>query len=188
MSEKKEEPLDQNSLAGHQSIPLIRPWTIQDLPHIQDITWQTWLATYSSFIPTEDLKSYFDEHYSVEALTELFNQEEVDGFVAELNNRLVGYEKNKFSSEETRYYVSSVYVLPECQGMGLGGRLLVLAERKALEYGLDRIWLGVMTQNTSALKWYRKKGFEFVEEFPFTMGRTTVPHLIGYKLIDTASH
>jgi ribosomal protein S18 acetylase RimI-like enzyme len=49
---------------------------------------------------------------------------------------------------------------------------------------LHEIWLGVMVQNVDALAWYRKLGFIFEREEPFTMGKTTVPHLIGFKKID----
>jgi hypothetical protein len=40
-----------------------------------------------------------------------------------------------------------------------------------------------MVQNTQALAWYRRVGFQFVEELPCTMGGTTVPHLVGYRAI-----
>jgi ribosomal protein S18 acetylase RimI-like enzyme len=70
--------------------------------------------------------------------------------------------------------------------MGIGGALMQAAEQKAVEAGIGEIWLGVMVQNTPALEWYRRNGFVFVEEAPFTMGRTTVNHLIGYRRIGAA--
>jgi hypothetical protein len=60
-------------------------------------------------------------------------------------------------------------------------RLLEAAERCAAEKGLDELWIGVMVENKQALAFYRKVGFLFVREEPFTMGKTTVNHLIGYK-------
>jgi ribosomal protein S18 acetylase RimI-like enzyme len=96
---------------------------------------------------------------------------------------VAGYEKNFFSKDEQRYYVSSLYILPQYQGLGLGRDLLSAAESRAVQRGLDRIWLGVMKENKSTLSWYRKHGFVFGDELPFTMGRTTIPHLIGYRLI-----
>jgi ribosomal protein S18 acetylase RimI-like enzyme len=163
---------------------IVRSWALADLPTIREITWITWLDTYSSFIPLEDLKSYFDEHYSEEALTLLFRDKHVDGFVAESGSKMAGYEKNMFREEEGRYYVSSLYILPHYQGQGLGQDLLCSAEQRAFRYGLDRLWLGVMVNNKSALSWYLKHGFNFVEELPFTMGETTVSHVIGYRIIN----
>ena len=162
----------------------MRPWAEDDLVTVQEITWLTWLDTYSSFIPVEDLKVYFDEHYCLRALNELLHDERVDGFVAKVGRDIAGYEKNMFRGDEGRYYVSSLYILPGFQGLGLGRDLLSLAEGRAFEHKLDRIWLGVMVENESALKWYKKKGFDFVEELPFSMGKTTVSHVIGYRLIN----
>jgi diamine N-acetyltransferase len=170
-------------LKASQVVKRIREWKLEDLLAVQQITWVTWLATYSSFIPLADLKTYFDEHYSLHALGVLFRDEQVDGLLGLVNDQIVGYEKNMFSVDEQRYYVSSLYILPQYQGLGLGKDLLDAAESKAVQRGLDRIWLGVMVENKSTLSWYQKHGFVFIEELPFTMGKTTVPHLIGYKVI-----
>jgi ribosomal protein S18 acetylase RimI-like enzyme len=94
-----------------------------------------------------------------------------------------GYAKSNLSVSENKLYVQSMYVLPEFQGRGIGHLLLRSAERRAREFDLDRIWLGVMVQNTNALEWYKKNGFEFVEESPFMIGDTTVQHLIGYRTL-----
>jgi hypothetical protein len=77
--------------------------------------------------------------------------------------------------------VSSLYLLPDFQGKEIGRRLLEAAEGYAAGKGLDDIWIGVMVKNKQALFFYRKVGFLFVREEPFTMGETTVSHLIGYK-------
>jgi hypothetical protein len=77
--------------------------------------------------------------------------------------------------------VSSLYLLPDFQGKEIGRRLLEAAEGYAAEKGLDDIWIGVMVRNKQALLFYRRFGFLFVKEEPFTMGQTTVSHLIGYK-------
>jgi ribosomal protein S18 acetylase RimI-like enzyme len=165
---------------------VIRPWQQDDLEEVRRITWETWLATYASFIPVTDLRSYFDEHYSLPALQELAGRENISGFAAVVEGVVAGYLKTQAAHEEGRFYVSSVYVLPGYQGKRLGTRLMQEAEGLARRSGFDRIWLGVMVQNLGALEWYRKTGFQFVEEAPFTMGKTTVNHLIGYRVLPPA--
>ena len=165
----------------------IRQWTTEDLQAVRQVTWDTWLDAYSSFIPESDLRLYFDTHYTLDALTQLLHTPLVNGFVAEVNGSVVGYVKTKFNKEENRFYVSSLYILPESQGMGLGGKLMVAAEELAKTFGADTTWLGVMTQNTPALDWYKRHGFTFAEEAPFTMGQTTVVHLIGFRKIRLAA-
>ena len=82
-----------------------------------------------------------------------------------------------------RFYISSLYILPDYQGFGIGKKLLKEAYLIAMQKQYDRIWLGVMTKNVKAVDWYKNIGFVFVEEDPFQMGKTEVMHLIGYKII-----
>jgi ribosomal protein S18 acetylase RimI-like enzyme len=159
----------------------VRPWTLRDLKDVRNILWDTWLATYRGFIPEPDLRSYFDAHYSIPALTDLFHAPAVDGFLAFCAETPVGCERTQFVKTASRFYVASLYVLPAWQGKGAGTQLLHAAEEKARTYGADTLWLGVMEENRKTVAWYKAIGFRFVEEAPFTMGRTTVNHLIGFR-------
>lgn len=160
---------------------VIRSWQEADLPSVRRITWQSWISTYVSFIPESDLKSYFDIHYTEDALLSIFNDPFSQGFVAERDHQIAGYARIFFNRDENRLYVPSLYFLPDFQGQGMGRQLLEAAEEYAAEKGLDELWIGVMLKNNQALVFYRKVGFQFVREEPFTMGKTTVSHLIGYK-------
>lgn len=167
--------------------PVFREWTEGDFDSVRDVILRTWMDAYSSFIPMEDLRSYFDLHYDFDALHRLYRNPDVKGFVAFIAGRPAGVLRSYFDRAESRFYVSSLYVLPDHQGTGIGNRLMKMAEEHALECGMKEVWLGVMKQNTPALDWYRRHGFEFVEELPFSMGRTTVQHLIGFRKIGVLS-
>jgi ribosomal protein S18 acetylase RimI-like enzyme len=162
---------------------MIRPWNPSDIPGVRLVAWTTWLDAYSRFIPVEDLKSYFDEHYSAEALADLQRTPFVEGFVAVDGEIIVGFIRTQLNKEENRFYVSSIYVLPGYQGHKLGMKLFQAGEDIGRKYGMADVWLGVMEQNVSALNWYKKMGFVFVQELPFAMGKTSVNHFIGYKKI-----
>ena len=158
-----------------------RSWQESDLASIRRITWESWISTYSSFIPENDLRSYFDTHYADASLLSMFGDPLTHGFVAEMDDQIAGYVRLFFNRDENRLYVPSLYFLPEFQGQGMGKRLLEAAEGYAKEKHLDELWIGVMVKNRQALVFYRKVGFQFVREEPFTMGNTTVSHFIGYK-------
>ncbi len=161
----------------------IRAWTRGDIPAVRRITWETWLATYAAFVPTKDLRAYFDKHYTEEALSALMADPSNGGFVASVEGAPAGFVRTHWEEKEQRFYVSSLYVLPAFQGKGIGGRLMAASEEKARARGAEEIWLGVMEQNERTLEWYRRTGFTFVEEAPFTMGDSTINHLIGFKHI-----
>jgi ribosomal protein S18 acetylase RimI-like enzyme len=165
---------------------VIRPWQKADLASIRRITWHSWISSYASFIPESDLKSYFDLRYTEEAFLSMFDDPLTQGFVAETGDQIAGYARLFFNRDENRLYVPSLYFLPDFQGQGMGRQLLEAAEEYAAEKGLDELWIGVMVRNNPALVFYRKVGFQFVREEPFTMGKTTVSHLIGYKKLGRA--
>ncbi|MBI3004683.1 MAG: GNAT family N-acetyltransferase [Ignavibacteriales bacterium] len=158
----------------------LRAWDQADFFDVRHVIWNTWMATYGSFVPEEDLRSFFEDHYSVEALEKQFENPDTVCYVAEVDGHVVAYERTFFNKEEKRQYVASLYVLPENQGSGLGKELMRMAAQEARRRGLDNVWLGVMVQNQQAVDWYKKMGYQIVEEAPFTMGNTTVPHFVGY--------
>lgn len=161
----------------------IRPWRVGDLEAIRRITWTTWNAAYASFVPEKDLRAYFDSAYTRDELARLLVSQHFRGLIAEVDGQPAGYAKVAFAPDEKKCYLSSLYVLPECQGRGLGSLLLAEAERHALAFGMHEIWLGVMVRNVRTMQWYEKIGFAFVREEPFTMGATNVAHRIGYRPI-----
>jgi ribosomal protein S18 acetylase RimI-like enzyme len=160
---------------------VIRPWQKGDLETLRKITWQSWISAYSSFIPESDLRSYFDTHYTEASFLSMFDDPFMQGFIAEKDDHIAGYARLFFNRDENRLYIPSLYFLPDFQGQGIGRRLLEAVEGYATKKGLDELWIGVMVKNRQALLFYRKVGFQFVREEPFTMGKTTVSHLIGYK-------
>ncbi len=162
---------------------VIRRWQKSDLASIRRLTWQSWIATYSSFIPENDLRSYFDAHYTDASLLSMFDDPLGQGYVAETDDHVVGYLRLFLNRDENRVYIPSLHVLQGFQGQSIGRRLLESAEDYAAGKRMDRVWIGVMVKNSRALVYYRNVGFQFVREEPFTMGNTTVRHLIGYKIL-----
>ena len=163
----------------------VRRWTLDDLTIIQDVLWKTWLDSYSHFIPEEDLRSYFSEHYDLDSLRTLFHNPMADGFVALDDEKLVGFMRTARDPEENRYYISSIYVLPHYQTKGLGRALMIRAAAEVKAFRLDRVWIGVMVQNHQAVDWYKTMGYEVVRTEPFTMGKSTVDHYIGFIKIES---
>jgi len=160
----------------------IRNWTREDFSIVKNILLTTWKNTYT-FIPEEDILLHFEKHYSEDRLIEILNDPFSNGIIAEVNSVPAGWLKLFEDHINKKFFVSSLYVLPDYQGFGLGKKLLNEAYRIAKEKQFSKVWLGVMKQNVRSLEWYQKLGFIFDEEEPFQMGSTQVMHLIGYKVI-----
>lgn len=170
------------SEASHDVV--IRRWTLDDIPDVQQIALTTWRATYGSFIPDEDILAFFRTYYTMEALAENCTNILRAGFLAVDAGKPVGYARTFFNDQEARFYLNSLYVLPECQGKRIGTLLLRECETVGRAFGAEEIWLGVMKQNTRTVLWYEKLGFRFEREEPFIMGNTTVDHLIGFRKLN----
>ncbi|MGK9233225.1 GNAT family N-acetyltransferase [Inquilinus limosus] len=57
-------------------------------------------------------------------------------------------------------YVSDVYTAPAWRGRGIAGRLLAAIETHLRGAGVVRMRIGVLTNNDSAIRAYRKHGFD----------------------------
>ncbi|MEK7827469.1 MAG: GNAT family N-acetyltransferase, partial [Thermodesulfobacteriota bacterium] len=122
---------------------LIRPWQMEDLPAVQRILWESWIAAYSAFVPEEDLRAYHEATYRIESLTHLYESPFVHGFIGEADGEAAGFARTQFNKSENRIFLASLYLLPDFQRKGIGGRLLRAAEEKALAYNLGELWVGV---------------------------------------------
>jgi len=162
---------------------ILRKWTTEDFQSVRNILLVTWKDAYH-FIPEKDIITHLDNFYSETKLLELFNDHSTNGILAEIENKPVGWMKLFDDQLAEKFFISSLYVLPEFQGYGIGRKLLLKAEETASKSKHDKVWLGVMKDNVKTLEWYRKIGFQFVEEEPFKMGKTEVLHLIGYKTLN----
>lgn len=161
----------------------VRAWKRADLPAIQQVAWDTWDDAYGEFIPESDRKFFHKAYYALDKLKNLYDSKIVEGCVAVKDKKIIGYSKTYWNAQRAEFYITSLYMLPEYQKLGLGKKMLEFGIEAAKLYGVDRIWLGVMIDNKPAIDWYERQGFEFVENRPFTIGKTTIDDLIGYKLI-----
>ena len=162
----------------------IRKWVETDAEGVRNVLQLSWKEAYSQFIPQADLDYYLDKTYSIVSLIEMSKNPNYICYVVEIDNKVAGWLKLTENKEERRFYLSSIYILPECQKMKLGEKFFSIACEEAKKLQYHEIYIGVMVQNERALNWYKKLGFQFFEEQPFTMGTTSVPHLIGKKNLE----
>lgn len=156
----------------------IRRATIEDIDVLVQIARKSFYGAFaqSPRNSPEDLKSYMDRAYTVEVFSAEMADDDITYFVAEIGGKLVGYAKLKQNSceegvaGENPIELCRLYNLQEFIGKGVGKALIL----KCLEFAganrHDTIWLGVWEDNTSAINFYRKFGFEKCGEHVFQLG------------------
>ena len=76
-----------------------------------------------------------------------------------------------------------VYVLPDKQRYGIGGRLIEAVVDIARLEGADGLWLSVWEDAPWAVNAYRKNGFEAVGTAAFCLGKTRYKDLLMWRSV-----
>ena len=156
----------------------IRQATVEDLEMLVRIARKSFYDTFAPYPENapEDLQKYMDEHYTVEAFAAELADPLVTYFVAEIAGAPAGYAKLKRQSREAEIAgahpieLCRLYNLHEFIGKGVGKALMLRCLEFAERHGHDTIWLGVWGNNTRAVDFYRRFGFEKCGEHVFRLG------------------
>ena len=131
--------------------------TIEKIEDKEEI-YHTLLEMSDSFIPSlvsgiSDL-DYYATRLSVNAEVYQAKKDEVTiGYVA-------FYANNK---NEKIAFITQIAVKKEQQSMGLGRKLITIAEKKSLEIGMESIELEVFLDNPRALEFYKRSWYEYLK-------------------------
>ncbi|KQX15434.1 GNAT family N-acetyltransferase [Flavobacterium sp. Root420] len=145
--------------------------TICDIKQIQNIVHITWPITYGEILSKEQLDYMLDLFYSNEALTLQYNKKEQLFYMIyedETNLGFIGIEHNYNDKAVTK--IHKIYLLPETQGKGIGKKVIDEIGKLALDNNSTALILNVNRFN-SALGFYKKIGFEVVDEVNIDIGK-----------------
>ncbi len=143
---------------------IIRDSVVDDLPGINEVAHQTWLATYpnkEANITVGDVESVYREDDPEKAKEKLerrkarYSDPNIHIWVAEVEGKIIGFCHAIKEGNTNR--IMAIYVLPEYHGTGTGKRLIELAFS----------WLGdakdilvnVVEYNDHAIGFYAHMGF-----------------------------
>jgi len=143
---------------------------IGDIKQIQNIVHITWPITYGEILSKEQLDYMLDLFYSDKALIDQYNKKEQLFYMIyedEANLGFIGIEHNYSGKTATK--IHKIYLLPETQGKGIGKKVIDEIGKLALDNNSTALILNVNRFN-SALGFYKKIGFEVVEEVDIEIG------------------
>ena len=136
----------------------IEPVGEAELPKVRALAESIWRVSYAGLLSPGQIEYMLAGMYSPERLLQdwqsgiVFEWPVVDGIP-------VGYMATQADPTAMVLHLHKLYVLPEFQGKGLGGRLLEHAFQAACQAGCRKVRLHVNKGNHRAIACYRRHGF-----------------------------
>lgn len=112
-----------------------------------------------------NLEEYLKEVYNPDKIAVNLENSDTIYFMAEINDRPVGFAKlKKFSLNDeiesgSQMQLEKIYVLPDYQNKGAGSALLQEVIATVNYLNPDYLWLDVYTGNEQAIRLYERNGF-----------------------------
>ena len=136
----------------------IEPVDEADLPKVRDLAERIWRSSYAGLLSPGQIEYMLDWMYSLERL----RRDWTSGVVFHwpiVDQIPVGYMATPTDPHAAVLHLHKLYVLPQFQGKGLGGRLLEHAFQAATQAGCRTVRLHVNKGNLRAIACYHRHGF-----------------------------
>lgn len=154
----------------------IKKVTTADVNALQNISRETFKATFDPFTAPADMARFLKEDYESNKLIKEINNPNSRFFFLMVKNKVAGYLKINVGDAQTEHLaenaleVERIYLRQKFQHQGLGLVLIKLAEKIARDEKYAYMWLGVYEKNYNAQKFYAKDGFKWVSQHTFQVG------------------
>ncbi|AIG66040.1 GNAT family N-acetyltransferase [Weissella tructae] len=138
---------------------------VDDLAALEQIVYGEPLA-WTADVFRDDLQNNLDRQYMI------LRQPET--------NSLVGYLGIALSTQDNQVHVTSITIAPHWQGRAVGTFLMTYMMMWAQQEGFEQIYLEVRAADEDAQRFYRRLGFEKVNELPDYYGENDDAHQMVY--------
>jgi diamine N-acetyltransferase len=138
------------------ALTVIRPATIADVATIQRLAEATWWSAYRGIISEDQIQYMLDLMYSTNALEAQMLVLGHRFLLARHGGRYVGFASYSLRDGRSSVFrLHKLYVRPDCQGAGIGQKLLRTVEEAVRRAGGKRIELNVNRENPARTFYYR---------------------------------
>jgi len=150
--------------------------SLQNVEQLRLISEQTFVNAFKKDNDPSDFKDYIEKAFALNKIkAELLNPDS-DFYFVYRNDELVGYFKlNVLSAQsdvkrDDSIELERIYVLKSYQSLGLGKQILDHIKSLAQEKNKKMLWLGVWEENTRAIQFYQRHGFQKFDTHPYFIG------------------
>ncbi|WP_420409096.1 GNAT family N-acetyltransferase [Hoeflea sp.] len=136
----------------------VRSASSRDIPAIREVLAETWRATYAPFYGAAKVEEIIADWHSEAAIKASLDRPEGEFLVADDGRRIGGVAFATHASDNRQVSLHQLYVLPECQGLGIGRDLF--AEIETCFPGARSLTLEVDPGNEPAIAFYEAHGMK----------------------------
>jgi len=151
-----------------------RQATDADAAALAAIARDTWVETFGTLYPPEDLAAYLTAKYGAEIQRAEIADPRTRYFLAEQDDALAGYcmvgALAMPVDDSEAVELKRLYVTEAAKGAGVAQALMDMALAWAREQGAPAIYLSVWENNERAQRFYRRYGFVDHSEWDFMVG------------------
>lgn len=141
-----------------------------DFPVLGELARHIWRISFAGMITSEQIEYMLGQRYTAEALTRAVTTGGLTYELLLLNGRALAFAAHGDTETPDELKLQQLYVHPDWQGRGFGGRLLRHVEAIARERGRQTLVLTVNKRNARAIAAYRASGFVVREAATFDIG------------------
>ena len=157
--------------------PIFRQASVSDAIGIAKVQVSTWRNAYASIIDPCFLAN-LDIEQVTKSQTERIETDGAHRLVAVIDGEVIGYAVSGIKKDEpfdNEWFLYALYVLPECQGLGIGKALVDATKQQGKKQGFERLVFGVFSENEPSKSFYCRRGAQFIEQLGFTVGGKEYP-------------
>lgn len=137
-----------------------------DLPRVRALARRIWPECFAGILPTEIISPMVEAIYDLAELHADMNERGHLYWIAQVDGEDAGYCSAYREGE--RLWIKKLYLLDSCRGLGLGKRLIAVAQQELS--GAASLALYVNDGNASAIAFYKSQGFTIDSLVPVSMG------------------
>jgi len=175
-------PYTEGVAADHPEFT-IREAKAEDASRIAELGAEVFLTSHQFPHEPGVTEAYTKEHFGAEKILNDLNKDTVYYYVA-VADSIVGFVKfiscqwtPRFPGKIT-FEVKHLYIQPGMEGKGIGSRLMALAVDAGRRKNYKIIWLSVWENNTRAIRFHQRHGFEVIGEGEFSLGSARRKYLV----------
>lgn len=148
-----------------------------------------YIQTYAIDGVTFEFANFITKRFSVEYIETIIKKTPNQLLVAYLNDNPIGVSETLYDTNCPIRHIavpelSKLYVLERFYGQGIGFKLLKATEEAVLKNGGDQLNLEVYINNTRAIAFYKRQGYNSIGNVDFPMEFNTYENLVMNKVLN----